>query len=88
MFLLAVPLEDQTAEQVTKVFVDHIVLMYGIPQVILSDSGSQFLSETLRACANFRYSTHSTSIRPQSNGSKEHSHKSLIEYFKSYVAAE
>ena len=82
------PLEDQTAEQVAKVFVDHIVLMHGISQVILSDGGSQFLSGTLGACANFRCSTHSTSIEPQSNGSNERSHKSLIEYLRSYVAAE
>jgi hypothetical protein len=52
-FLRAVPLEDQTVEQVAKAFVNHIVLIYGIPQVILSNCGSQFLSETLRECANY-----------------------------------
>jgi hypothetical protein len=36
-FLIAIPLEDQTAEQVAKAFVDQVVLVYGIPQVILSD---------------------------------------------------
>jgi hypothetical protein len=45
-FLIAGPLEDQTAEQVAKAFVDHVVLIYMIPQVILSDCGSQFLNET------------------------------------------
>jgi cleavage and polyadenylation specificity factor subunit 1 len=48
-FLIAVPLEDQTAEQVAKAFVDHVVLIYGIPQVILSDCGGQFLSETFKS---------------------------------------
>jgi hypothetical protein len=32
---------------VAKAFVDN-VLIYGIPQVVLSDCGSQFLSETFR----------------------------------------
>jgi cleavage and polyadenylation specificity factor subunit 1 len=41
-FLVAVPLEDQTAEQVAKAFVENVVLIYGIPQIILSDCGSQF----------------------------------------------
>jgi len=42
-FLKAVSLEDQTAEQVA------MVLMYGIPQIILSDCRGQFLSETQQA---------------------------------------
>jgi hypothetical protein len=43
-FLRPLLLEDQTAEQMAKAFLDHIVLIYGIPQVILSNRGSQFLS--------------------------------------------
>ena len=54
-FLIAMPLEDQTAEQVAKVFVDQVVLTYGIPQVILSDCGSQFLSETFKCLQIIRY---------------------------------
>jgi ribonuclease HIII len=41
-FLIAVPLEDQTEEQMVKAFVNHVVLTYRIPQVILSHCGSQF----------------------------------------------
>lgn len=80
-FLIAVPLEDQTAEQVARAFVDHVVLIYGIPQIILSDCGSQFLSETFKSVCKLLgiKHTHSTSFRPQSNGSNERSHKSLIE---------
>ena len=84
------PLEDQTAEQLAKVFVDHVVLIYGIPQIILSDCGSQFLSETFKSVCKLLgiKHVHSTSFRPQSNGSNEHSHKSLIEYPRSYVDAD
>jgi hypothetical protein len=61
-----------------------------IPQVILSDCGSQFLSETFKGvCKLFGIKRiQSTSFRPQSNGSNERSHKSLIEYLRSYVAAD
>jgi hypothetical protein len=88
-FLIAVPLEDQTAEQVVKAFVDHVVLIYGIPQIILSGCGSQFLSETFKSVCKLLgiKHTHSTSFWPQSNESNERSHKSLMEYLRSYVAA-
>ena len=86
-FLIAVPLEDQTAEQVARAFVDHVILIYGIPQIILSDCGSQFLSDTFKSVCKLLgiKRTHSTSFRPQTNGSNERSHKSLIEYIRSYV---
>lgn len=32
-FLIAVPFVDQTAEQVAKIFVNHVVLLYGLPQL-------------------------------------------------------
>jgi steroid 5-alpha reductase family enzyme len=32
-FLIAVPFVDQTAEQVAKTFVDHVVFIYGITQL-------------------------------------------------------
>jgi len=85
-----VPLEDQTAEQVAKAFVDQMVLMYGIPQIILSDCGSQFLSETFKSVCKLLgiKHVHSASFRSQSNGSNERSHESLIEYLRSYVAAD
>jgi hypothetical protein len=47
-FVIAV----QTAEEVAKAFVDNVILIYGIPQTILSDCGSQFLSEILRQYVN------------------------------------
>ena len=89
-FLRAVPLEDQTAEQVAKAFVDQVVLIYRIPQVIFFDCGSQFLSETFKSVCKMLglKRIHSTSCRPQSNGSNERSHKSLIEYLRSYVDAD
>jgi hypothetical protein len=61
--LIAGPLEDQTAEQVAKATVDH-VLIYGIPQINLSDCGSQFLSETFKCVCKLLgiKHTHATSF--------------------------
>jgi transposase InsO family protein len=89
-FLIAVPMGEQTAEDVAKAFVDNVILIYGIPQVILSDCGSQFLSETFKGICKLlgikRMQT--TSWHPQSNGSNERSHKGLIEYIRNYVCAD
>ena len=35
----------QTAKQVTLTFMRHIVLLYEIPQSVVTDQGSQFMSD-------------------------------------------
>jgi len=89
-FLRALPLEDQTVQQMAKAFLDHIVLIYGIPQLILSNCGSQFLSGTFKSVCKLLgiKRIQSTSLWPHSNGSNERSHKGLIEYLTSYFAAD
>jgi hypothetical protein len=44
-YTLVIPIQQQNAETVAKAFVEEIVLKFGIPQTILSDQGSDFLSE-------------------------------------------
>jgi len=40
-YTLAVPIPRQDAETVAKIFVEEIILKFGIPQVILTDQGSK-----------------------------------------------
>jgi hypothetical protein len=84
-FMRAVPLEDQTAEHV-----DHIVLIYGIPQGILSKCGSQFLSETFKSVCKLLgiKRIQSANFWPQSNGLNKCLHKGLIKYLRNYFAAD
>jgi hypothetical protein len=44
-YTIAAPIQQQDAMTVARVFVKEIVLKFGIPQVILTDQGSNFLSE-------------------------------------------
>jgi len=44
-YTVAVPITQQDAKTVARVFVEEIVLKFGIPQVILTDKGSKFLSD-------------------------------------------
>ena len=42
---LAVPIPKQNASTVAKVFIEQIILKFGIPQTLLTDQGANFLSE-------------------------------------------
>jgi hypothetical protein len=45
-FLIAVPMRGQTTQEVSKAFVENVILVYGLPQIVLSDCGANFLSDT------------------------------------------
>jgi len=44
-FVVAEPIPTQDAEIVARGFVHNITLKFGIPEVVLTDQGSNFLSE-------------------------------------------
>lgn len=44
-FVGAIPIPNQEAQTVAKEFVSHVVLRFGIPDSILTDQGSNFLSD-------------------------------------------
>jgi len=48
-YTLAIPIA-QDAMTISKVFVDEVILKFGIPQMILTDQGSNFLSEIFYQC--------------------------------------
>ena len=41
-YTVAVPISQQDAEKIARVFVEEIALKFGIPQVILTDQGLVF----------------------------------------------
>jgi hypothetical protein len=49
-YIIAVPIEDITAETAARNFVVEIVLKYGIPDKILTDQGTQFMGELFVNC--------------------------------------
>ena len=44
-FTLAIPIVQQDAMTVARAFVEEVILKFGIPQSILTDQGSNFMSE-------------------------------------------
>jgi hypothetical protein len=86
-FIVAVPLQQQDAETVAKAFVLNIVLKFGAPAKILTDQGSNFLSNLFKnTCKLLRIKKiQTTAFHPESNGGLERSHRVLAEYLRHYV---
>jgi transposase InsO family protein len=68
--------------------VKEIILKFGIPQVLLTDQGANFLSELFtNVCKLLKIKKiKTTAYHPQSNGALERTHRVLIEYLRCYIA--
>jgi hypothetical protein len=85
-YLAAVPMEDQTAHTIARHFVENMVMIYGCPQILLSDCGAYFLSEMFKSvCRLFHVKTNTTATQPMTNGSLERTHRALVEFTRHFV---
>lgn len=75
----AVPVVDHTAEVIAKAMVENIILRFGIPQVIVSDLGTEFVNDVMNKMFKMLGIKHNrtTAYHPQSNGVLERSHSTL-----------
>jgi transposase InsO family protein len=87
-YLVAIPVPRQDAETVARAFVTHIILKFGRPERLLTDQGSNFLSEVFKnTCKMLNIKKlQTTAFHPESNGSLERSHRVLKEYLRHYIA--
>jgi transposase InsO family protein len=46
-YMIAEPMKDQTAECIHDAFLRRIVLVHGVPEEVLTDQGTNFLSKTM-----------------------------------------
>ena len=83
----AIPISNQEANTVSKEFVTKIVLEHGIPEKILTDQGTNFLSEIFKnTCKLLKINKiQTTAYHPESNGALERSHRTLAEYLRHYI---
>jgi len=85
-FLLAIPLSQQDAETIAREFVLNVVLKFGAPAQILTDQGSNFLSDMFKNMSRMlRIRKKHTTFHPESNGGLERSHRVLAEYLRHYL---
>jgi hypothetical protein len=83
-----VPLEKNDGDQVAEAFVGTWVRRYGAPMRLLTDRGTPFLGEIMRAvCRLFGIQkANTTAYRPEGNGANERMHQELTKYLGIYLA--
>lgn len=86
-FFIAAPLKNDTALETARALVNKLFCVYGIPNSILTDQGSNFISNILEELAKiFRIEKYrSSAFHPQSQGSIERAHATLTEYIKQFT---
>ena len=87
-FMAAIPISTQDVETIAREFVQNIVLKHGIPEVILTDQGANFLSEPFTSVGNYCRLRKFKRRRftSESNDSLKRGHKVLVEYLRHYIA--
>lgn len=85
-YSIAHPIPSQETEIVARVFVEKFICIYGIPDQILTDQGTNFMSTLFtQICKLLKIKKLSTTAyHPQSNGALERFHKTLGEYLRNF----
>ena len=86
-YVTSVGLPNKRAETVTSGFINTWITQHSIPELIVSDQGSEFTSTVFRqTCENMGIKqNYSSAGHAQSNGQVERANKSIIEYFRKFV---
>ena len=86
-FSLAIPIKTTDSESIAKSFMESFITKFGMPQVLLTDQGSNFTSELFKnLCKLLKIKKIQTSAyHPQSNGALERSHQTLKDYLKHFI---
>jgi hypothetical protein len=85
-YLVAIPMFSQTAEEVASNCMRCVILQYGIPSSIVTDQGTQFMGDIFkRLCKLLKiHKLNTSAYHPESNGSLERAHKTMIEYLRCF----
>jgi hypothetical protein len=79
--------EDYDAPQLARIFLKEVVALHGLPDEIISDRGSVFISKFWKSLTSQLGAHHklSTSYHPQTDGQTERANQTLETYLRSYV---
>lgn len=86
-YSIAMPIPNQEAITISKVFVENFICKFGSPDFILTDQGTNFMSDVFKEmCKLLKIKKlQTTAYHPQTNGALERSHRTLTEYLRTYV---
>ena len=86
--LAAIP--DKTAVSVARAFFEHWICRHGVPQLIVSDRGKEFLNSTMKHLCELMGLDHqaTSAYHPQSNAQAETYNKTMVRYLNSMLENE
>ena len=89
-FVITIPMKDQTAHTVARCLFHKIITKYGAPQHVLTDRGTNFLSNLVKEiCILFKIKQmRTTAYHPQTDGLVERFNRTLIDMLTCYVVDE
>ncbi|UYV63096.1 hypothetical protein LAZ67_2003113 [Cordylochernes scorpioides] len=81
---------DAGAMEIAKFIVEEIILRHGAPQQIITDRGTNFMSQIIKEINNLSGISHlkTTAYHPQTNGLTERLNKTLTDMLSMYVDVE
>lgn len=87
-YLLLIPLKETTSETILTKLLDHYIYIFSAPKHILTDQGSNFISELVQKFENLFRIKHirTTAFHPQSNGALERTHGTIKDLLRTYMA--
>ena len=86
-FALAFPIENKTAETVSRVLISQVISIFGPPQYIVSDRGTEFVNDTLDKLLIRWGIKHivTSPFNPAANGKVERFNQTLTRALRPYV---
>ncbi|ROT84205.1 putative DNA replication complex GINS protein PSF2 [Penaeus vannamei] len=86
----AYALPDHEAEAVAEAFVNNFITRFGVPRELHLDQGWEFESVVFQECCQLLgiKKTHTTALRPQSDGLVERFHRMLIHQVAKYCSSD
>ncbi len=89
-YVIATPMKDITSATVIKKLIKHVILKEGIPSVILTDRGTNFLSDDMKELGRQLglKQVRTTAYHPQTDGLVENFNKTLADMLTAHVQRE
>lgn len=83
----AIAIKDQKAETVAKAFVTEIIARHGVPKQLLTDKGTNFVSELLKSVCKLLgiRKLQTTAYHPRCNGRIERFHRTFADCMSHYT---
>uniref|UniRef100_A0A914CT21 Integrase catalytic domain-containing protein n=1 Tax=Acrobeloides nanus TaxID=290746 RepID=A0A914CT21_9BILA len=88
--IIASPMKDERAITVAKKLIKDVITVYGCPEIISSDQGSQFTSDLFENLAEMFgiNQLFTTAYRAQANGQVEKANSSILKLLRGYANTE